>query len=72
MTVFGLMMVMLCKVSVGKDKVKVGVLSPVQQPGSYWQRSSAESLVEVEPTHRGDSVDHNEKYKTYTKFALTQ
>ena len=31
-------------------KVKVGVLRPVQQPGSYWDRSSALPLVGLEPT----------------------
>ena len=34
------------------DKVKVGVLIPVQQPGSHWDRSSALSLVVVYPTQR--------------------
>ena len=33
-----------------KVKVKVGVLRQVQQPGSYWDRSSALLLVGVEPT----------------------
>ena len=33
-------------------KVKVGVLHPIQQPGPYWDRSSALSLVGVEPTQR--------------------
>ena len=32
------------------DKVKVGVLRPVQQPGSYWDRSSELPLVGLEPT----------------------
>ena len=32
------------------SKVKVGVLRPVQQPGSYWDRSSALPLVGLEPT----------------------
>ena len=31
-------------------KVKVGVLRPVQQPGSYWDRSSELTLVGLEPT----------------------
>ena len=31
-------------------KVKVGVLHPVQQPGSYWDRSSELPLVGLEPT----------------------
>ena len=31
-------------------KVKVGVLRPVQQPGSYWDRSSEYPLVGLEPT----------------------
>ena len=31
-------------------KVKVGVLRPVQQPGSYWDRSSELPLVGLEPT----------------------
>ena len=31
-------------------KVKVGVLHPVLQPGSYRDRSSAVPLVELEPT----------------------
>ena len=34
----------------GWSKVKVGVLRPVQQPGSYWDRSSALPLVGLEPT----------------------
>ena len=34
----------------GRTKVKVGVLRPVQQPGSYWDRSSELPLVGVEPT----------------------
>ena len=33
-----------------KLKVKVGVLRPVQQPGSYWDRSSELPLVGLEPT----------------------
>ena len=33
-----------------KVKVKVGVLCPVQQPGSYWDRSSELPLVGLEPT----------------------
>ena len=35
-----------------RDKVgvKVGVLRPVQQPGSYWDRSSELPLVGLEPT----------------------
>ena len=32
--------------------VKVGALCPVQQPGPYWDRSSAFSFVEVGPTQR--------------------
>ena len=32
------------------SKVKVGVLRPVQQPGSYWDRSSELPLVGLEPT----------------------
>ena len=31
-------------------KVKAGVLRPVQQPGSYWDRSSALPPVGLEPT----------------------
>ena len=31
-------------------KAKVGVLRPVQQPGSYWDRSSELPLVGLEPT----------------------
>ena len=31
-------------------KTKVGVLRPVQQPGSYWDRSSELPLVGLEPT----------------------
>ena len=31
-------------------KVKVGVLRPVQQPGSYWDRSSELPLVGLKPT----------------------
>ena len=33
-----------------KVKVKVGVLHPIQQPGSYWDRSSELPLVGLEPT----------------------
>ena len=33
-----------------RSKVKVGVLRPVQQPGSYWDRSSELPLVGLEPT----------------------
>ena len=29
---------------------KVGLLRPVQQPGSYWDRSSELPLVGLEPT----------------------
>ena len=32
------------------NMVKVGVLRPVQQPGSYWDRSSELPLVGLEPT----------------------
>ena len=32
------------------DKVKVGVLRPVQQPRSYWDRSLELPLVGLEPT----------------------
>ena len=32
------------------SKVKVEVLRPVQQPGSYWDRSSELPLVGLEPT----------------------
>ena len=32
------------------SKVKVGVLSLVQQPGTYWDRSSALPLVGLGPT----------------------
>ena len=32
------------------SKVKVGFLRPVQQPGSYWDRSSQLPLVGLEPT----------------------
>ena len=35
---------------VSLSKVKVGVLRPVQQPGSYWDRSSELPLVGLEPT----------------------
>ena len=31
-------------------KIKVGVLRPVQQTGSYWDRSSELPLVGLEPT----------------------
>ena len=31
-------------------KVKVGVLRPVQQPGSYWDRSTELPLVGLEAT----------------------
>ena len=34
------------------SKLKVGVLHPVQQPGTYWDRSSALSLVGIKPTNR--------------------
>ena len=37
-------------VNVPGTKVKVGVLRPVQQPGSYWDRSSEFPLVGLEPT----------------------
>ena len=41
----------LWNIHVNKEiKVKVGVLSPVQQPGSYWDRSSELPLVGLEPT----------------------
>ena len=40
----------LFKFAVDLDKVKVGVLHPVQQPGSYWDRSSELPLVGLEPT----------------------
>ena len=33
-----------------RSKFKVGVLRPVQQPGSYWDRSSELPLVGLEPT----------------------
>ena len=33
-----------------RSKVKVGVLRPVQQPGSYWDRSTELPLVGLEPT----------------------
>ena len=34
-------------------KVKeIGVLHPIQQPESYWDRPAAMSLVGVEPTQR--------------------
>ena len=36
--------------NINKVKVKVGVLRPVQQPGSYWDRSSELPLVGLEPT----------------------
>ena len=35
-----------------RTKVTVGVLYRVQQPRLYWDRSSALSLVGVEPTQR--------------------
>ena len=35
---------------VGYQWTKVGVLRPVQQPGSYWDRSSELPLVGLEPT----------------------
>ena len=38
------------KVVTTLSKVKVGVLRPVQQPGSYWDRSSELPLVGLEPT----------------------
>ena len=31
-------------------KVKVGILSPIQQPETYWDRFSAMPLVGLEPT----------------------
>ena len=33
-----------------RSKVKVRVLRPIQQPGSYWDRSSELPLVGLEPT----------------------
>ena len=33
-------------------KVKVRVLRPIQQPGSYWRRPSALSLVGVKPLQK--------------------
>ena len=39
-----------CVNSLNISKVKVGVLRPVQQPGSYWDRSSELPLVGLEPT----------------------
>ena len=33
-----------------ESQIKFGVLSPVQQPGSYWDRSSELPLVGLEPT----------------------
>ena len=41
---------------VSSTKVKVSVLHPVQQPGSYWDRFSSLSVVGVGPTHTGDSL----------------
>ena len=38
-----------CGQSQSWSKVKVGVLRPVQQPGSYWDRSSELPLVGLEP-----------------------
>ena len=40
----------LLQIAVTLIKVKVGVLRPVQQPGSYWDRSSELPLVGLEPT----------------------
>ena len=37
-------------VNPGMSVAKVGVLRPVQQPGSYWDRSSELPLVGLEPT----------------------
>ena len=37
-------------------KFKVGVLGPIQQPGSYWDRSSVLLLVEFKPTKRCQPV----------------
>ena len=45
-----LFLLMLLKLLVLWSKVKVGVLHPVQQPGSYWDRSSELPLVGLEPT----------------------
>ena len=39
-----------CQCTEQRSKVKVGVLRPVQQPGSYWDRSSELPLVGLEPT----------------------
>ena len=39
-----------CLCMLMQKKVKVGVLRPVQQPGSYWDRSSELPLVGLEPT----------------------
>ena len=41
---------MMCYTILNSTKVKVGVLRPVQQPGSYWDRSSELPLVGLEPT----------------------
>ena len=38
-----------CKLA-GQVKVKVGVLHPVQQPGSYWDRSTVLQIVGLERT----------------------
>ena len=54
------MMVFIHKSDLGKkmyfhqivSKSKLGFLSSVQQPGSYWDRSSALSFVGVESTQR--------------------
>ena len=43
------------KLSYLQQSSKLGVLRPGQQPGSYWDRSSALSLVRSNP-HRRDSL----------------
>ena len=50
-------------------RVKVGVLCPVQQPGSYWDRSSALQLVGGQtPT---EATTANIKANFFHKISLT-
>ena len=40
-----------------RGKLKVRVIHPFSQPGSYCDRSSALSLAGVEPTQKGEGFD---------------
>ena len=50
MKTFRLLLSFILQFRASGTKVKVGVLRPVQQPGSYWDRSSELPLVGLEPT----------------------